>query len=63
VPSYPSGSIGFLALTNSPLGDATTVRRRDAPTLVYYSPDVHRAAFVLPAFAAAKLRRSAVDVS
>jgi len=58
IPTYPSGQIGFilackdnaavdLAVNNGPIP-------QDMP-LRYYSADIHRAAFVLPAFAAKKL--------
>jgi spermidine synthase len=56
IPSYPCGQIGFLLCS---LSDATDMlrkpRRRVEPEmqaqLRYYSPAVHRAAFVLPEFA------------
>jgi len=56
IPTYPSGQIGFLVCSNThncsaPVrtpADAMTAL--DADSLRYYSSDIHRAAFVLPAF-------------
>lgn len=57
VPTYPSGMIGQLVCS---LGPDYTEPVRDLPaktadTLRYYSPEVHRAAFHLPRFAAKEL--------
>ena len=58
VPTYPSGSIGFILCSKD--GAAGSVRKpkrtpeADA-ALRFYCPDVHEAAFVLPRFAAEEL--------
>ena len=57
IPSYPSGQIGFIIASKDATVDAS-VPAREIPTtndFQYYSPEVHRAAFVLPAFAAKRL--------
>lgn len=59
IPSYPSGQIGFVIATKGGIGDGKKGCREPvrAPEedvqkkLRYYTPEVHRAAFVLPAFA------------
>ena len=57
IPTYPSGQIGFIVASN----DATvnpSVPQRKLPagtSLRYYSPAIHRAAFVLPVMTATKL--------
>jgi hypothetical protein len=55
IPTYPSGQIGFLmcstspgAILREPVRTPTTAL---AAQLKYYTPAVHAAAFVLPAFA------------
>ena len=59
IPTYPSGQIGFILCSKDGETDLSTPRRQlpDAvlQQLRYYSPEVHSAAFVLPAFAARKL--------
>lgn len=53
VPTYPSGMIGFAICSMAEQDSATPQRTPDAATqdsLRYYTPEVHRAAFVLPAF-------------
>lgn len=50
VPTYPSGQIGFILATTDDTLD-TSMPSREVPAgmqLRYYSPAVHRAAFVLP---------------
>ena len=53
IPTYPSGQIGFMICTKA--GGTTDVRAPVRPppsdALRYYTPEVHRAAFVLPKFA------------
>lgn len=57
IPTYPSGQIGFIIASNSADIDLTTSKRPvlEEMKLQYYTPDIHKAAFVLPAFAKAKL--------
>jgi len=53
VPTYPSGQIGLLAASRGP-EVRTPLREPDQATrakLRYYTPEVHRASFILPAFA------------
>jgi len=51
VPTYPSGVIGFSFCSKKyhPLEDFTPSRAAALTDLKYYSADIHRAAFVLPA--------------
>ncbi len=53
VPTYPSGVIGFAFGSKKyhPMDGLDEERIRSLAPLRYYSPEVHRAAFVLPAFA------------
>ena len=56
IPSYPSGQIGFIIATKGGEGKGckAPVREADEGTLKalrYYTPEIHRASFVLPAFA------------
>jgi spermidine synthase len=54
VPTYPSGQIGFLVASNE-LDARLPGRQPDekmSGQLRYYTPEIHRAAFHLPAFAA-----------
>lgn len=54
IPTYPSGQIGFIVATKGRGGCEEPVRTPDKLTqkaLRYYSPEVHKAAFVLPVFA------------
>jgi spermidine synthase len=54
IPTYPSGQIGFIIATK---GRTTCTKPERKPTeevqagLKYYTPELHEAAFVLPAFA------------
>lgn len=54
VPTYPSGIIGFLFCSRKPdpLNDLNPERARRLKDLRYYTPEVHRASFTLPRFAA-----------
>jgi len=56
VPTYPGGiwCYGFLSDGTAPL----QIRRNPPPALKYYNPDIHRAAFALPAFMADTLSSS-----
>lgn len=50
VPTYPNGQIGYLvAALNPDLDLARPAHTLDELGLRYYSPEVHQAAFVLPA--------------
>ena len=53
IPTYPSGQIGFiLASTNKETVFEAPLRQADEEMhLKYYSPSIHKAAFVLPQFA------------
>lgn len=54
IPTYPSGQIGFIVATKGRGSCKKPVRQPDADTLTnlkYYTPELHSAAFVLPAFA------------
>lgn len=60
VPTYPSGQIGFLVCSKARCPSYARYPKRDvpaevAPFLRYYTPAIHRAAFVLPKFAEAAL--------
>jgi spermidine synthase len=63
IPTYPCGSIGCIVAAKSPETDAKTPCRVIDPTvqdgLRYYDSDVHKAAFVLPRFAAVGLQQPA----
>jgi spermidine synthase len=50
IPTYPSGTIGFVTCSLDPSRDLSQPLRKVANTK-YYSSDVHRAAFCLPEFA------------
>lgn len=57
IPTYPSGQIGFILCTKA--GGKTDIKQpaRAPPAgLRYYTPEVHKAAFVLPKFAADELK-------
>ena len=58
IPTYPSGQIGFIIASKDSKAD-TSKPARTVPTsgmpLKFYSEAMHHSAFVLPAFAAAKL--------
>ena len=54
IPTYPSGQIGFIVATKGRGGCKEPIRQADDETLKalkYYTPELHKAAFVLPAFA------------
>ena len=57
IPTYPSGQIGFIVASNDPeKNPSNPLGRLPAGTsLRYYSPEVHKAAFVLPVMTAKKL--------
>jgi len=57
IPTYPSGQIGFVLASNDASVELAAPSRPVPSDLAmrYYSADIHRASFVLPAFAAAKL--------
>lgn len=50
IPTYPCGQIGFVVCSLDPQRNVREPLRA-VPDCRYYSPDVHRAAFVLPEFA------------
>jgi spermidine synthase len=64
IPTYPCGSIGCLIGTKDAAVNATQPRRPlpdpVQAQLKYYTPAVHRSAFVLPQFAATALKQRAV---
>jgi spermidine synthase len=54
IPTYPSGQIGFIVATKGRGECKDPARQPDAETqknLQYYTAELHKAAFVLPAFA------------
>jgi spermidine synthase len=54
IPSYPSGQIGFIVATKGRGGCKEPSRSPDdemQAALRYYTPEIHKASFVLPAFA------------
>lgn len=54
IPTYPSGQIGFIIATKGRGGCKDPPRTPNEQTqneLRYYTPEIHKAAFVLPAFA------------
>lgn len=58
IPTYPSGQIGFMVSSKGPKPANVCVPTRKPDSkmnLKYYTPDIHRAAFVLPAFAESKI--------
>ena len=56
IPTYPSGQIGFLIASLDGKNDVAVPKRETGDMdLQYYSGDIHKSAFVLPAFAAKKL--------
>ncbi|MCC5814449.1 MAG: polyamine aminopropyltransferase [Leptospira sp.] len=59
IPTYPSGIIGFTFLSNkiSPY-EVTPDPARVPKGLKYYSPEIHKSAFVLPEFAKKFIKRS-----
>lgn len=60
IPTYPSGQIGFILLSNDKSMNLCKPSREPSATMAsllrYYRPAVHRAAFVLPAFAERAIR-------
>lgn len=72
IPTYPSGQIGFMICSKAEEGRAALDPREPAhpppsdphttdakyPPLRYYTSEVHKAAFVLPAFAREALKQS-----
>lgn len=52
VPTYPSGTIGFAFCSKKyhPLKDVDETRIDELGKLKYYTPQIHRASFCLPAF-------------
>lgn len=58
IPTYPSGQIGFILASKDATIDVSMPSRAAPPTmpLTFYSPELHKASFVLPAFAANKLK-------
>ncbi|WCL47759.1 polyamine aminopropyltransferase [Leptospira sp. GIMC2001] len=59
IPTYPSGIIGFTFLSNkiNPY-EVVPDPSRVPKNLKYYSPEIHKAAFVLPEFAKQYIKRS-----
>jgi len=58
IPTYPSGTIGFFICTKNLPNDKKPVREESKEfynSLKYYSPTVHSASYVLPAFAHRRL--------
>ena len=56
VPTYPSGQIGFIMCSSDPTTGMLRQANRPVPAEVasnlrHYSPELHKAAYVLPAFA------------
>jgi len=54
IPTYPSGQIGFIIASKGRGSCKVAARKPDAAVakeLQYYTPELHQAAFVLPAFA------------
>ncbi|CAB9499307.1 Polyamine aminopropyltransferase [Seminavis robusta] len=63
IPTYPSGQIGFIIGTKG-RGECSTPSRNPTPEvqkeLRYYTPELHKASFVLPAFARRAIFEDAV---
>jgi spermidine synthase len=59
IPTYPSGIIGFTFLSNQ-INPYNVIpdSKRVPQGLKYYSPEIHKAAFVLPEFAKKFIKRS-----
>lgn len=57
IPTYPSGQIGFIVASKAENVDLTTPKREVTSefNFKYYSADIHKVAFVLPAFASVLL--------
>jgi spermidine synthase len=59
IPTYPSGIIGFTCISNKLNPYEIEIDKTRVPTgLKYYSPEIHKAAFVLPEFAKKFIKRS-----
>ena len=59
IPSYPSGQIGFIFLSNSEINPKTPYRRPDIEMqnkMNFYNPELHSASFCLPQFASLQIR-------
>lgn len=55
IPTYPSGSMGFLVCSKEPTRQMN-VPLREIPGCKYYNAEVHKAAFVLPEFGRAMIQ-------
>jgi len=57
VPTYPSGMIGLMVCSKGPQyhKPRTVIPQEIQATLKYYTPEAHKAAFVLPRFAAQRI--------
>ena len=61
IPSYPSGQIGFMFLSNSELNPKSPSRRPNVEMqnkLRFYNPDLHSASFCLPQFANLRIQEA-----
>jgi spermidine synthase len=65
VPTYPSGVIGFAFCSKKhhPLRSYDQARAVSLPNLKYYSPEMHRSAFVLPRFATSQMPEGVVNTT
>ena len=59
IPTYPSGSIGFVCCSLDANRSISTPLR-EVPNCKYYNKDVHRAAFVLPEFGRAMIEEGKI---
>ncbi|KAI1793732.1 saccharopine dehydrogenase [Ganoderma leucocontextum] len=57
IPTYPSGQIGFMVASKE-AGRDLSKPLREVPNTRYYNAEVHKAAFVLPEFGTALLKRA-----
>ncbi|GMK55924.1 hypothetical protein CspeluHIS016_0209800 [Cutaneotrichosporon spelunceum] len=55
IPTYPSGSMGFLVCSKEPTRQMDKPLR-EVPNCIYYNSEVHKAAFVLPEFGRAMIQ-------
>lgn len=55
VPTYPSGQIGYILASKDSSNDLSIPKRPCELNFQYYTSEIHKAAFVLPAFAAKRL--------
>ena len=62
IPTYPSGQLGFIVCSDeSPCDSAVREMPAEASeSLQYYTPGIHKAAFVLPKFMQKKLKEAGV---